>query len=127
MRIAAIYARVSGDQQQRDSNTISSQTEALIAYANKHGYRVAGTSIPIHQIAGVNNLARTRRRLAPPPAARHHSLTTTVMRLSPTAVTFRRTDSPRRRLYHTRSLLRLLQHRLPAGSLADVLASPSTA
>ncbi|MDE0158865.1 MAG: recombinase family protein [Candidatus Dadabacteria bacterium] len=41
MRIAAIYARVSGDQQQRDSNTIASQTEALIAYANKHDYRVA--------------------------------------------------------------------------------------
>ena len=40
MKIAALYARVSGDQQ-RDSNTIASQTEALIAYANKHGYRVA--------------------------------------------------------------------------------------
>ena len=40
MKIAALYARVSGEQQ-RDSNTIASQTEALIAYAERHGYRVA--------------------------------------------------------------------------------------
>ena len=40
MRIAALYARVSGEQQ-RDSNTIASQTEALIAYAERHGYPVA--------------------------------------------------------------------------------------
>ncbi len=40
MRIAALYARVSGEQQ-RDSHTIASQTEALIAYAERHGYRVA--------------------------------------------------------------------------------------
>ena len=40
MRIAALYARVSGEQQ-RDSNTIASQTEALIAYAERHGYHVA--------------------------------------------------------------------------------------
>ena len=39
MRIAALYARVSGEQQ-RDSHTIASQTEALIAYAERHGYRV---------------------------------------------------------------------------------------
>ena len=37
MKIAALYARVSGDQQ-RDSNTIASQTEALVAYADQHGY-----------------------------------------------------------------------------------------
>jgi site-specific DNA recombinase len=40
MRIAALYARVSGEQQ-RDSHTIASQTEALVAYAERHGYRVA--------------------------------------------------------------------------------------
>ena len=40
MKIAALYARVSGEQQ-RDSNTIASQTEALVAYAERHGYRVA--------------------------------------------------------------------------------------
>ena len=40
MKIAALYARVSGEQQ-RDSNTIASQTEALLAYAERHGYRVA--------------------------------------------------------------------------------------
>ena len=40
MKIAALYARVSGEQQ-RDSNTIASQTEALVAYAEQHGYRVA--------------------------------------------------------------------------------------
>ncbi len=40
MRIAALYARVSGEQQ-RDSRTIASQTEALVAYAERHGYRVA--------------------------------------------------------------------------------------
>ena len=44
MKIAALYARVSGDQQ-RDSNTIASQTEALIAYANNHGYRVAADMV----------------------------------------------------------------------------------
>ena len=43
MKIAALYARVSGDQQ-RDSNTIASQT-ALIAYANNHGYRVAADMV----------------------------------------------------------------------------------
>ena len=35
-----IYARVSGERQ-RDDNTIASQTEALIAYAEDHGYSVA--------------------------------------------------------------------------------------
>ena len=40
MKTAALYARVSGEQQ-RDSNTIASQTEALVAYAEHHGYRVA--------------------------------------------------------------------------------------
>ena len=40
MKIAALYARVSGEQQ-RDSNTIASQTEALVACAERHGYRVA--------------------------------------------------------------------------------------
>ena len=40
MKIAAIYARVSGERQ-RDDNTIASQTEALIAYAEDHGYSVA--------------------------------------------------------------------------------------
>ncbi len=40
MKIAALYARVSGEQQ-RDSNTIASQTEALVAYAERHGYCVA--------------------------------------------------------------------------------------
>ena len=37
MKIAALYARVSGERQ-RDDNTIASQTEALIAYAEDHGY-----------------------------------------------------------------------------------------
>ena len=40
MKIAGIYARVSGERQ-RDDNTIASQTEALIAYAEDHGYSVA--------------------------------------------------------------------------------------
>ena len=40
MKVAAIYARVSGDRQ-RESNTIASQTAALIAYARDHGYGVA--------------------------------------------------------------------------------------
>ena len=40
MKIAALYARVSGEQQ-RDSNTIASQTEALLAHAERHGYHVA--------------------------------------------------------------------------------------
>ena len=44
MKIAALYARVSGEQQ-RDSNTIASQTEALVAYAERHGYHVASDMI----------------------------------------------------------------------------------
>ena len=40
MKIAAIYARVSGERQRND-NTIASQTEALIAYAEEHDYSVA--------------------------------------------------------------------------------------
>ena len=40
MKIAALYARVSGEQQ-RDSNTIASQTEALVTYAERYGYSVA--------------------------------------------------------------------------------------
>ena len=40
MKIAALYARVSGEQQ-RDSNTIASQTEALLAHAERHGYHAA--------------------------------------------------------------------------------------
>ena len=43
-KIAAIYARVSSDQQ-RDSNTIDSPTEALLAYAGRHGYCVASDMI----------------------------------------------------------------------------------
>ncbi len=40
MKIAALYARVSGEQQ-RDSNTIASRTEALLAHAERHGCHVA--------------------------------------------------------------------------------------
>ena len=40
MKIAAIYARVSGDQQ-RESNTIASQTAALTDFAQSNGFRVA--------------------------------------------------------------------------------------
>ncbi len=40
MKIAATYARVSGEQQ-RESNTIASQTAALVAYAEQQGYSVA--------------------------------------------------------------------------------------
>lgn len=40
MKIAAIYARVSSDQQ-KDDNTIASQTAALMAYAQSHGFSVA--------------------------------------------------------------------------------------
>ncbi len=36
MKIAAIYARVSSDQQ-KDDNTIASQTAALIDFARSHG------------------------------------------------------------------------------------------
>ena len=39
MKIAAIYARVSGDRQ-REENTIASQTAALVEFARKEGYDV---------------------------------------------------------------------------------------
>ena len=39
MKIAAIYARVSGDRQ-REEQTIASQTAALIEFAGGHGYSV---------------------------------------------------------------------------------------
>ncbi len=39
MKAAAIYARVSSDQQKED-NTIASQTAALVAFASSHGYGV---------------------------------------------------------------------------------------
>jgi site-specific DNA recombinase len=39
MKTAAIYARVSSDQQKQD-NTIASQTAALVAFASSHGYGV---------------------------------------------------------------------------------------
>ena len=39
MKVAAIYARVSGDQQ-KENNTIASQTEALVAFAQSHDYDV---------------------------------------------------------------------------------------
>ena len=39
MKVAAIYARVSGDQQ-KENHTIASQTEALIAFAQSHDYDV---------------------------------------------------------------------------------------
>ncbi len=39
MKVAAIYARVSGDQQ-KIKNTIASQTEALIAFARERDYSV---------------------------------------------------------------------------------------
>ena len=44
MKIAAIYARVSG-LQQRESNTIASQTEALTEFARDRGYNVAGDRV----------------------------------------------------------------------------------
>ena len=44
MKTAAIYARVSGDQQPRD-NTIASQTEALVAIARERGYSVSADRI----------------------------------------------------------------------------------
>jgi site-specific DNA recombinase len=43
MKIAAIYARVSGDRQQKEG-TIASQLEALEAYAREHDYQVC----PLH-------------------------------------------------------------------------------
>jgi DNA invertase Pin-like site-specific DNA recombinase len=39
MKTAAIYARVSSDQQKQDK-TIASQTAALAAFASSHGYSV---------------------------------------------------------------------------------------
>jgi site-specific DNA recombinase len=39
MRIAAIYARVSSEQQ-RDANTIASQTASLIEFAQNHDLEV---------------------------------------------------------------------------------------
>ena len=44
MKTAAIYARVSGDQQRRN-NTIASQTEALLAFARERGYSVSADRI----------------------------------------------------------------------------------
>ena len=40
MKIAAIYARVSGDRQ-KQNNTIASQTAALIGFARNHDYSVS--------------------------------------------------------------------------------------
>ena len=40
MKIAAIYARVSGDRQ-KQNQTIASQTDALIAFAGNHDYSVS--------------------------------------------------------------------------------------
>ena len=39
MKVAALYARVSSEQQ-KETNTIASQTEALVAYAKRQGYSV---------------------------------------------------------------------------------------
>lgn len=39
MKIAAIYARVSSDQQ-KDEKTIASQTMALVEFARQEGYQV---------------------------------------------------------------------------------------
>ena len=39
MKAAAIYARVSSEQQ-KEENTIASQTAALIDFAREHGYSV---------------------------------------------------------------------------------------
>lgn len=39
MKIAAIYARVSSDQQ-KDEKTIASQTGALVEFARQEGYQV---------------------------------------------------------------------------------------
>ena len=44
MQIAFIYARVSGDQQ-KNEDTIASQTAALIAFAGEHGYSVASDMV----------------------------------------------------------------------------------
>ena len=41
MKTAAIYARVSSAQQ-REENTIASQTAALVEFAQSEGYSVAG-------------------------------------------------------------------------------------
>ena len=44
MKVAAIYARVSGDRQ-REDNTIASQTAALVGFAKENGYTVAADMI----------------------------------------------------------------------------------
>ena len=41
MKAAAIYARVSSEQQ-KEENTIASQTAALIDFAREQGYSVPG-------------------------------------------------------------------------------------
>jgi len=42
MRMAAIYARVSSEQQREGKNTIASQTAALIEFARSHDLEVPG-------------------------------------------------------------------------------------
>lgn len=44
MKTAAIYARVSSDQQ-KESNTIASQTATLVAFAETEGYSVPADGI----------------------------------------------------------------------------------
>ena len=49
MKVAALYARVSSEQQ-KETNTIASQTEALVAYAKRQGYSVDPNGIHLDKI-----------------------------------------------------------------------------
>src|ERR1700751_2576131 len=62
MRVAAIYARVSSEQQ-KEENTIASQTAALIDFAREQGYSVPDDwGIEAAGFSGASLLRRGRER-----------------------------------------------------------------
>jgi site-specific DNA recombinase len=61
MRMAAIYAWVSSEQQ-RESNTIASQTASLIAFAENHDLEVPEERV--FQDEGYSGATLERRRLS---------------------------------------------------------------
>jgi site-specific DNA recombinase len=57
MRMGAIYARVSSEQQ-REANTIASQTASLIEFAKRHDLEVPTPKPPNWLPLGVSELRR---------------------------------------------------------------------
>ena len=58
MKTAAIYARVSSDQQ-KEENTIASQTAALMDYARREGYSVSAEWVFQDEVSDVNYSVRS--------------------------------------------------------------------